>query len=93
MIKNEQKVIDNFFGIDFDYKLSIYNNMLLALDKDKDYAEIRALTNMLEYDLKRIEELYDLNNKGLSLKSYYTAKLLKNNREFIDDYLNTMRKI
>lgn len=89
MIKNEQKVIDNFFGIDFDYKLSIYNNMLLALDKDKDYAEIRALTNMLEYDLKRIEELYDLNNKGLSLKSYYTAKLLKNNKEFIDDYLNS----
>ena len=54
MIKNEQKVIENFFGIDFDYKLSIYNNMILALDKDKDYAEIRALTNMLEYDLKRI---------------------------------------
>ena len=49
MIKNEQKVIDNFYGIDFDYKLSIYNNMLLALDKDKDYDLIRALTNMLEY--------------------------------------------
>jgi hypothetical protein len=89
MIKNEQKVIDNFYGIDFDYKLSIYNNMLLALDKDKDYDLIRALTNMLEYDLKRLKELYDLNNKGLSLKSYYTAKLLKNNREYIDDYLNS----
>jgi hypothetical protein len=89
MIKNEQKVIDNFYGIDFDYKLSIYNNMLLALDKDDDYAEIKALNNMLEHDLKRIEELYDLNDKGLSLKSYYTAKLLKNNRDYINDYFSS----
>ena len=89
MIKNEQKVIDNFYGIDFDYKLSIYNNMLLALDKDENYAEIRALNNMLEHDLKRIEELYDLNDKGLSLKSYYTAKLLKNNRDYINDYFSS----
>ena len=89
MIKNEQKVIDNFYGIDFDYKLSIYNNMLLALDKDENYAEIKALNNMLEHDLKRIEELYDLNEKGLSLKSYYTAKLLKNNRDYINDYFSS----
>ena len=89
MIKNEQKIINNFYGIDNDLKVSIYNMLLNSLDDEKDKDSIRALENMLESDLKKIRELYELNIKGLLLNSHYTAKLLNNNRTYINDYLTS----
>ena len=63
--------------------------MIESLDEEKDYDLIKALENMLESGLQKIRELYEINVKGLSLKSYYTEKLLNNNREWIDNYLTS----
>ena len=89
MIKNEQKIINNFYGINIDLQINIYNMLLESLDEENDIDFIKALENMLESGLRKIRELYELNIKGLSLKSYYTEKLLNNNREYIDNYLTS----
>ena len=89
MIRNEQIIMDNFYGINNDLQIDIYNMMINSLDEEKDKDVKRSLENMLEHDIKRIKDLYSLNDKGLSLKSYYTEKLLKRNRDYIEDYLTT----
>lgn len=88
MIKNEDIIIENFFGINNNHQEEIYNMLIDTSKEANEEMLTRSLENTFKDYIKKINKLYEINSKGLLLNSFYTEKILKDNKTFIKEFIS-----
>jgi len=91
MLKYEKLILNNYFGLDYRNQEIIFNLMINSLDEEEDRNLISSLKNIFEYYLNDLKELYDINEKGLKLKTFYVERLLDKTSISVENFMNNKK--
>lgn len=91
MIKNEKYIISNYFGLSYENQSKIYNMMVSSLDEKEDNLIIDSIKSIFSCYLDSLKELYETNDKGLKLKSFYVERINNKTSLSVDNFINNKK--